>query len=156
MSESMDTIWLFVLDSRRGRLLHTTRAPAGRHHVEVLDTLVNTREEHQHERPSRRTGKHAHSYASPGHEDDELLQRYADDAAAWLGRQVSERNIERVAVFAPIRLLGALRKSYSGDLAARVEEHGSDLGNLEPGQLEQHPTVLSVLEPPDREPQPSS
>jgi len=156
MSERMETTWLFVLDSRRGRLLRTARAPVGRHHLDELDTMENTREQHQHGRPSRRTGKDTHSYASPGHEDDELLQRYADDVATWMGSQVSKRDIERVAVFAPIRLLGALRRSYSEDLAGRVEEHGSDLGNLEPGQLEQHPAVLSVLEPPDREPEPVS
>lgn len=155
MAESMDTIWLFVMDSRRGRLLRTTRAPAGRHHLDELDALENTREKHQHGRPSRRTGKSTHSYASPGHEDDELLQRYADDAAEWLGKQVAKRDIERVDVFAPIRLLGALRKAYSDDLAVRVEEHGSDLGNLDPGQLQQHPAVLSVLEAPDREVQPN-
>jgi len=153
MSESMDTIWLFVVDARGGRLLRTTRAPAGRHHLDELAAMENTREKHQRGRPSRRTGKDTHSYASPGHEDDELLQRYADDAAEWLGKQVTGGDIERVDVFAPIRLLGALRKAYSEDLAARVEEHGSDLGNLDAGQLQQHPAVLSVLEAPAREPQ---
>ena len=139
-------VWICVADNRGARLLASADAPPGRRRLEVLDSIDNEREELQHGRPSPRTAKEGHSYASLGHEDDERLARFAADVVAWLTRHAAGQNVEQLAIFAGPQLLGAMRKSYTPELTSRVREHKADLGNLTPAQLAQHRTILSVLQ----------
>lgn len=137
--------WICVVDQTRGRLLRTTEAPAGRHRLEVCAEAKNEYEEHQRTRPSPLLGKDKRAYASRGHENEERLQRFAGDVADWLEGQTRKRDIERVEVFASLDLLGELRKRWPAALEGRVREHSTNLGNLDPAQLVEHPEVLSIL-----------
>ncbi|MHC4414640.1 MAG: host attachment protein [Planctomycetota bacterium] len=137
--------WIFIVDKGGGRLLRGTTAPPGRHHLELEDAIQNPWEEHEHGRPSPRVGKKGHSYASWGHEDEEMMQRFARDVAGWLERKTDELGIDGLAVFAPPRFLGVLRQAYSPQLAGRVTEHEGDLGYMGPGDLARHRTIARFL-----------
>ncbi len=138
--------WIFIVDSGRGRLLKGAPAPRGRFHLELDDSIENTWQEHQRGRPSRRAGREGHSYASWGHEDEEMLKRFARNVADWLDDKVRRLNIDRVALFAPPRFLGALRQAGSPRLAIRVEEHEGDLGYMAPGDLVRHRSIAQLLD----------
>ena len=147
------TTWLFVLDQRQARLLEGREVPGDRYHFDLRDALSNSQEEHEHGRPSPRSGKDGHSYASEGHENEELLHRYAGEVSSWLGKQLGAHRMDRAAVFAPARLLGALRKKLSGPAASRVQLAEGDFSYMGPGELAKHPAVLrTVAALLDREP----
>jgi protein required for attachment to host cells len=141
--------WIFVVDNGRGRLLKGAPAPRGRFHLELDDSIENTGEEHERGRPSPLTGREGHSYASRGHEDEEMMKRFARTVASWLEEKTRRLNIDRLALFAPPRFLGALRQAWSPRLAVRVDEHEGDLGYMGPGDLARHRSISRLL---DREP----
>ncbi len=137
--------WIFIVDNGRGRLLKGAPAPRGRFHLELNDSIQNTWEEHQRGRPSPLTGRGGHSYASVGHEDEEMMKRFARDVAGWLDEKTRRLNIDRLALFAPPRFLGALRQAWSPRLAVRVDEYEGDLGYMGAGDLVRHRTIAQLL-----------
>ena len=139
--------WIFIVDSGKGRLLKGAPVPGGRFHLEQNDSIENTWEQHQRGRPSSRTGREGHSYASYGHEDEEMMKRFARDVAEWLEKKTSSLGIDRLALFAPPRFLGALRQAWSPRLALRVTEYEGDLGYMGPGDLVHHRSIAELLEP---------
>jgi protein required for attachment to host cells len=137
---------MFIVDGGGGRLLKAEKAPQDRVHIDVEERLDNGWEAHERVRPSPLSGKDGHTYASFGHENEAMLSRFAKDAAAWLASRVAHHSIDRVAVMAPPRFLGALRQAWSSGLAARVEEHQSDLGYMGTRELQRHPLVTGLLD----------
>ena len=59
---------------------------------------------------------------------------------------VSADAIDRLAVFAPPRFLGALRHAWSPRLAMRVDEHEGDLGYMGAGELVRHRSITRLLD----------
>lgn len=145
MKKNANALWIVVLDSRRGRLLRGQTVPPGRAHLEVLETIENEEEEHEHGRPSPRRSKDGHSYADWGHEDDEQLQRNARRVAGWIDTQRKSHGIDRLTVFSPPRFAGALRTQYAASLAKSIDQKQLDLGNLEPGELVKHPAIAEMF-----------
>ncbi|MHC4128268.1 MAG: host attachment protein [Planctomycetota bacterium] len=137
--------WIFIVDNGRGRLLKGAPAPRGRFHLELDDSIENTWEEHQRGRPSPRAGKERRSYASVGHEDEEMMRRFARDVAGWLDEKTRRLGIDRLALFAPPRFLGALRQAWSPRLALRVDEFEGDLGYMGAGDLVRHRAIARLL-----------
>jgi len=138
--------WIFVVDNGRGRLLKGAPAPRGRFHLELDDSIKNTWEEHEHGRPSPLTGRVGHSYASRGHEDEEMMKRFARTVASWLEEKTRRLNIDRLALFAPPRFLGALRQAWSPRLAVLVDEHEGDLGYMGAGDLARHRSIAQLID----------
>jgi len=134
-------LWLLVADRQRARLLSGASTPHGRLHVEERAILEEEWDELQRGRPSPRTGKNGHSYASGGHEDDERIHRFAKGVASWLERELVGRRIARLHAFAAPRLLGELRGVVPGRLYERLVEHALDLAHLTPGELAVHEAV---------------
>jgi protein required for attachment to host cells len=137
--------WILTADEEVGRLLRVERTVSGHAHVAVDDEILDTWEEHQHGRPSPRSGKSGHTYASRGHEDETRRERFAKEIAVWLERRAEELHIDRIAVFAPPRFQGALRDAWSPRLAIRVDEHHGDLAHLSPGDLACHGSIVSLM-----------
>jgi protein required for attachment to host cells len=137
--------WIFIVDNGQGRLLKGAPAPRGRFRLELEDSIANKWEAHQRGRPSPLAGRTGHSYASVGHEDEEMMKRFARDVAGWLDEKTSRLDIDRLALFAPPRFLGALRQAWSPRLAIRVEEHEGDLGYMAPGDLVRHRAISRLL-----------
>ncbi len=137
--------WFFLVDEGRGRLLSGQPVPAGKFHLEEVESIDNRWEEHQHQHPSARVGREGHAYASPGHEPEEMMRRDAKDMAEWLEARLEKHGIERVHVFAPPRFLGVLRDQFSPHVRERVEEHHGDLVPVEMVGLMHHPAILEVL-----------
>lgn len=137
--------WLLVVDQQEGRLLGVGRTPTDHVHLISQGTIRNNWEAHEHGRPSSRSGKSGHTYASQGHEDETMRDRFAREVAAWLEEQIELLHIDRITVFAPPRFLGALREAWSLTLAERVDEHHGDLASLSVGGVAQHDSVVSLV-----------
>lgn len=138
-------VWLLLADSNQCRLLCCEVDPNDHCHVEEYETIENQWEGHEQGRPSSRTGKSGHSYASQGHDDQEQLHRFAHHVGQWLDEQVETLEVDRLTVFAPPRFLGALRKAYTAGVSKRITEKREDLVGLGKGQLSIHPVILELV-----------
>jgi protein required for attachment to host cells len=132
------------VDSRRGRLWRGEPAPEGHYHLEEVDAITSTWEEHQHGRPSPLASKDGHTHAAWRHEEETMMHHFAKDVVTWLERQVDRREIEHLHVFAAPRFLGELRRVRSDRLAARLEEHEAELVPMEVKHLMEHPAVHAL------------
>lgn len=136
--------WFVVLDSHKARLLQLTRTTKGSPHVEELAALATTFVAGEHQRPDR-LGAPGRS-AGTGHEHEEALAHFAREVAPWLQTQLTQRAVERCALFAPAAMLGAFRKQVTKDLARKVVEHAVELAGLPTAQLASHPRIVALFE----------
>ena len=137
--------WFVVADAGRGRLLRCARVAHGRIHVDEHGSVENRVEEHEHGRPSPRSGKSGKTYASGGHEDEYRIHRFAKEVTAWLEKALARHRCETLALFAAPRFLGELRKTYGHALATRIREHQADLTHLDAAGLAKHPAIEELL-----------
>ncbi len=138
-------ICFFVVDAGRARLLQCSRVPHGSIHVDELEALEYQAEEHEHGRPSPRTGKSGNTYASGGHEDEHQLHRFAKDVVAWIEKRAGRIDDQAITLFAAPRFLGELRKLFSPALVKRIREHQADLTQLSTAGLAKHSAVADLL-----------
>jgi protein required for attachment to host cells len=138
-------VWFVVADCGRGRLLKCSRVPPGRLHVEQIAAIEHHEEEHEHGRPSPRTGKSGNTYASGGHEQEHQLHRFAKMVVAWIENQAAGIDARSITLFAAPRFLGELRKLYSPAIAHRIDERQADLTQLSTAVLARHPAVSALL-----------
>jgi len=141
------TKWFCVADSRRARLLKGHVDRHDRPHVVEEDRLEFEYLESEHGRPSPRTSKDGHSYASRPHEDQQKVALFAREVSKFLQQCSEKLPDEKLFVFAPARFLGALRKVISPRLAQQLEEHEGELTNLSEARLAVHPEVARLLRP---------
>ncbi len=138
-------IYFFVVDGGRARLLQCSRLPHGRIHVDEIEAIENHAEEHEHGRPSPRSGKSGNTYASGGHEDEYQLRRFAKDVMAWIEKRADRVGDQAITLFAAPRFLGELRKLFSPIQAKRIREHQADLTQLSTADLAKHSAVADLL-----------
>jgi protein required for attachment to host cells len=139
--------WIVVADSRRAKLFHGSLTDQGSPHLEQKSALELDEEAHahQHGRPSPLKGKSGNSYASDHDEKDALSHRFAKDVAGWLGKHAQTIEDPGIALFAPPRFLGHLRKELPKQLSDRIAELKADLTSLPLSDLTKHPQVLEQL-----------
>jgi hypothetical protein len=133
------------VDHHGGKLLRSSIADDGHAHFRACGEITNTQEAHQHGRPSPKKGKGGHTYVSWRHEEEELRRRYAGEVSRWLAKRTKEFRVRQLLVFAPARLLGALREAWTPELGRCIEEHVGDLSYLTLRELAQHPVIASCL-----------
>lgn len=137
--------WITAADARRARLLHCSPLPPGEPRCELTDSIDNRWEEHQRGRPSPLKGKGGHSHADFGHEDEQRLDRFAHDVVQWLEKQLEQRGIDRVTLFAPPKLLGELRRVYPASLKGRIDDAEGDFASMDENQIARNATVHKRL-----------
>ncbi|MBI1367163.1 MAG: hypothetical protein GC162_00770 [Planctomycetes bacterium] len=139
--------WVVAADANGARLLEYSLVHGGRRHMDERNAIENHEEPHQHNRPSPLAGKDGHSYASRGHETEEMMRRYARTLTDWLRQQVHMHHIEQLTLFAPPRLLGVLRQTWTNGLSGRIESHEADLNHIAVAELANHPAVCKHVKP---------
>lgn len=142
-----NTVWVLLVDARRGRLLCCGVTRQGRCHVDECDSIRNDWPGHEHQRSSPMWKGTGVSY---GIEDDEVREptsRFARRVVAWLLRKMAEHEIEHVVILAPPHFLGALRDERAGDLASKAIEHKGELVNLPTSRLAEHPAIRQLVAP---------
>lgn len=145
--------WIVTADSRRAALYSCRNNPDGSLQLLHFKSIDNAHEnEHGHERPvlaggaERRgsvasSGAHAAPHAiSVGHEKEEEQRRFAREVAAWIGDVGRYGAAHRIALFAPARVLGLLRKELAG-LGEFLQFHEGDIAQMSPRELAVHPLV---------------
>jgi len=138
-------ILLIVADNHRARLLTERRDPSGHPRVSLLASLREQWEPRLHDNPPSRSDAAGHTFENRGHMDGERIHRFAKELASWLGRELRGHELDRLCLFAPAHLLGALRSETSKTLQLRWSEHESDLGGLTEGELAKRPEIASLL-----------
>jgi protein required for attachment to host cells len=129
--------WFALADAERCRLLRCSVTALATQHVDERERLENTLPEQEHVRPV--TGGGATHYV------EENERRFAREIVEWLQNKAGEHEISRLTIFAPPRMLGALRKPPSGSLKGHLEELQGDLMRLEAGQLAEHPMIRDLV-----------
>jgi len=137
--------WFVIADAGEARLWCGNVVPPGRYHVVSMAHIAPEAMDHEHGRPSPRTGKTGDTAQS--HESEEQWRRCAKQVAAWVEDQMDQRRLETVVLFASPRLLGALRATTGLIADPRVETHEADLTGLDSRALRDHPKIRHLLEP---------
>jgi protein required for attachment to host cells len=129
--------WFALADAEHCRLLCCRLTRQGTQHVDEYGACENTFPQQEHKRPM--TGGGTTHYV------EEAERRFAGEIVEWLRGKVEEHEIDRLVIFAPARILGALRKAPPGLLKGHLAELKGDLMRLDAGQLAQHPMVRDLL-----------
>ena len=138
--------WILVADSRRARLLRAGLTRHDRPHVTEEARLDFEFAENEHSRPSARTAKNGHSYASRHHEEEQLTARFAREVTSFARDKIDKHRVEELFLFAPPTFLGALRKEIPTKLAERLVERKGELTNLSEAELAAHPEIARLIE----------
>jgi protein required for attachment to host cells len=129
--------WFALADSEHCRLLCCRVTEQGRRHVQEYGVLENTLPEAEHARPMSGDGM--------THDIEEEERRFGSQIVEWLRANAQKFDIDRLAIFAPPRMLGVLRKASSGLLKGHLQELIGNLMRLDAGQLAEHPTVVELM-----------
>ncbi len=129
--------WFALTDAESCRLLSCSMTRLGKHHIDEYSVFENTMPEHERVRPVTNAGLTHHT------EDRE--RRFAGEIIEWLQKKSKEHQIDRLAIFAPPRMLGVLRTVPLGSLKGHVSELHGDLMRLSAGQLADHPMIRELL-----------
>ena len=135
--EQQNYAWFALADAEHCRLLCCRLTEQGTRHVDEYGRFENTLPEAEHARPMTGDGM--------THDIEEEERRFGGQIVAWLRRKAEEHAIDRLAIFAPPRMLGVLRKASSGLLKGHLDELRGDLMRLEAGQLAEHPMVRELV-----------
>jgi len=135
--ERRNHAWFALTDAEHCRLLCCRLTEQGSQHVDEYGRFENTLPEAEHRRPMTQDGM--------THDIEEEERRFGAQIVDWLRRKAEEHEIDRLAIFAPPRMLGVLRKASSGLLKGHLEELKGNLMRLEPGELAQHPMVRDLV-----------
>ncbi len=135
--ERRDHAWFALADAEHCRLLCCRLTEQGTQHVDEYGRLENTLPEAEHARPMSQDGM--------THDIEEEERRFAAQIVDWLRRKAEEHEIDRLAIFAPPRVLGVLRKASSGLLNGHLEEIEGNLMRLDAGQLADHSMIRKLV-----------
>lgn len=138
-------VWVVVVDGERARLLRGTR-PNGRPHLDLVSTIENDHlEDKQYGRPTLMRGGTNPTLLAPGHQQEERAKRFAREIANWLTKTHRDSHVASFDVFAPPRLMGALRQEWSKELGPHIREHQAELNWIGDGQLAKHPVIEALF-----------
>jgi len=129
--------WFALADAESCRLLCCRLTKQGTQHVDEYGRFENTLPEAEHARPKNRDGM--------THDIEEEERRFGAQIVDWLRSKAEEQAIDRMAILAPPRMLGVLRKASSGLLKGHLKEFEGNLMRLEAGQLAEHPMIRELL-----------
>jgi hypothetical protein len=79
------------------------------------------------------------------HDVEEKERRFAAETVKWLKKKAREHDVNHLAIFAPPRMLGVLRKASSGLLKGQLEELEGNLMHLKASQLAKHSMVRALV-----------
>jgi protein required for attachment to host cells len=137
--------WIALVDGRKARLLRAASTPQGRLRLDQQAAIEERWDEHEVTKPNRVAigGGAAHVMQGDfAHRDVERTERFAREVSAFLGRELEQRKIAHLELFAAPRMLGAVRKELSKTLAPRIAQHEADLAHLSEGELAKHPAIV--------------
>jgi len=93
---------------------------------------------------SRGTGRHAMEYRTPPKRTEE--KKFAREVAEWLGDRERRRLFDRVAIIAPPKMLGDLRREIPGGLNSKVfREVAKDFVNESSAKIAKHFDQLGLV-----------
>lgn len=137
--------WVAVLDQKHALLLRGRLDDKGRAHLEPVDRIENRESPREHARASPLGGKTSHAYAAWPHETEELRDRHARRVSRWLTQALQTQAIERLHIFAPAPLLGAVRRHLPVHGRTVVESREGEFTNLGLAELARQAAILAAL-----------
>jgi protein required for attachment to host cells len=147
----MHKSWLVTADRHRATLYSCGGTERGSLHIEPVRTIENEFDGmHEHHRPDLLgrgpTANAAQHHSSHGHDDEEMLRRFAKQVAEWVAKEHGDAGKSgRYCVFAAPRMLGLLRNEFSRILDDHAELVEGELTQLRPNELAEHPAVKKAM-----------
>ncbi|HSS65970.1 MAG TPA: host attachment protein [Gammaproteobacteria bacterium] len=135
--ELPDHAWFALADAENCRLLCCRLTEQGTPHVDEYEAIENAYPERERMRPQTGDGI--------TQDVEERERRFAGKIVENLQENVKKHEIDHLVIFAPPRMLGALRKASSGLLPGHLQEFEGNLMRLDAGQLAEHPMVRDVV-----------
>lgn len=132
-----DPVWFALADSGHCRLLSCSMTRRRAPYVHEYEILENSGPEQEHARPMSQGGA--------THHVEERERRFAGEIAEWLGRRAERHNIASLMIYAPARMLGALRKVRHRYMNGDVQLRQGDLMRLSAGELALHPIIRTLV-----------
>jgi len=136
-------VWFMVASHSKARLMKGELTPVGRCHVQEEASLEHEGLGKELHRPSSRMGRSGSTQES--HLQEESVARFAKTVAAHLEKMMSQKGIDNVKLFAPPRMMGALKKAVTGRVASKVKHHQADLAHLDGSALAKYPAVMDMV-----------
>lgn len=137
-------VWFMVASHHKARLMKGELTPIGRCRVQEQASLEHEGMEKDYQRPSPRMGRSGS--AQDHHTPEESASRFARKVATELEKMMVQHGIEGVTLFAPPRMVGALKKAISGRMAQQVEVCQADLAHLDDSKLAQYAPVMNMVQ----------
>lgn len=144
-TKKSQSAWFVLADNHRAKLLQCNATATGHCHIEPQEATEYQWEGHEHGRPMPLASKNGHSYASAHHDAEEQERRFARQIVQWLQGAVREKEVDRLTVFSPPRMLGLLRDIHTDRLSEWLELCEADLVNLPNEALREHPAILRLI-----------
>ncbi len=136
-------VWFMVASHNTARLMKGQMTPGGRCRVEQEAALHHEGLEKEFHRPSSRMGRSGSTQESHG--EEESMARFAKKVANELEKMMTQRGIEDVKLFAPPRMMGALKKAVPNRVADRIEHQQADLAHMTDASLAKYPAVMNMV-----------
>lgn len=135
-----------VADARQARLFDCGFDERDRLRLSETDAVSNDHKaDRERDRPTllRRGAPNAPQHTSEtGRTEEEEMRRFARELAGWIRRAAQGR--DAVGVFAGPRLLGMLRREFSGD-GNKIDLREGDLTSFSEAELQDHPAMIETV-----------
>lgn len=136
-------VWFMVVSHNTARMMKGELTPIGRCHVQEHASLHHEGPDKEFHRPSPRMGRTGNT--QDNHIPEEAAQRFARKIAGELEKMMSQHGIDDMKLFAPPRMVGALKKTMSDRVAGRVSITQADLAHLDDSRLAHYQPVSQMV-----------
>lgn len=132
-----DRSWFALVDAEHCRLFRCRATGHGTQQVDEQGALKNMLPEKVLPQPM--------TESDTIHQAEVRERYFARDVVQWLERQSGLHLMHRVMIFAPPRMLAALRKAPPGSLRGQLEEFQAELIRMEAVHLAEHPVIRDLV-----------
>jgi protein required for attachment to host cells len=137
-------VWFMVASRNTARLMRGQMIDGGRCHVQEEAIFEHESLEKEFHRPSSRMGRAGSTQES--HIAEEAMARFARKVANELEKMMQEKGIGDMKLFAPPRMMGALKKAVPNRVADRINHYQADLAHLPDASLAKYPEVMHMVQ----------
>lgn len=140
-----ETLWILNVQDEGCQLLRGRTPCSNRFEYFPLELVAELSNPYAELGPAARAPDHfERTDLLLDHRRAELLHRYVRELRLWIERGLREHRIKVLNVFAPQRLLIALRRAWPIRAPESIRENAIDLAARQRWQLERHPAILAL------------
>ena len=140
-----NSAWVLLADARHGRLLHCSRTPYGRCHVQEVAAIATEAPVHHRQSTSPIWKNPTTTFGIEKQDTSERVRRFARQIGLWLEQNTKAHRIQQIALLSSPPLLAALRHVRTARFPQRLLERRIQLASLPISELAEHPTIHRLV-----------